>query len=129
MGLVLADDGQFPQEDQSDNQQMEIVPFQTSAQNLNDACFAHLFFDIWIFADVQKDVQGNVEQLILLPDENVEFFQLSLCCDLVLIVVFPPHLNVLAIEQIEPLDLVLEHVDDCLTHLLLGYVFLELTVV
>lgn len=50
-------------------------------------------------------------------------------CDLVFLIVFSPHFDVLAVKQIKPLDLILQHIDNCFSNLLLCDVFLELSVV
>jgi hypothetical protein len=58
-------------------------------------------------ADVVEDVEAHKEQFVLLPDQHIEFFELRLGCDPIILVVAPPHLDVLAVEQVESLDLVL----------------------
>jgi hypothetical protein len=129
LAFILTDNRKFSQKDQCDNEQVKIVSFQTSAQNLNDTCLAHLLFNIGILAYVEQDVQRDEKEFVLLPDENVELFQLRLCCDLIFLIVFSPHFDVFAVEQVEPLNLILQHINDSLSNLLFGDVFLKLSIV
>lgn len=108
---------------------MEVVALQTAGQYLDESCFPHLFFDRRVVADVVEDVETNEEQLVLLPDQHVQLLKLGLGSDPVVLVVAPPHLDVLAVQQVEPLDLVLQHLHDGGPHLVLGEQILKLLVV
>ncbi len=108
---------------------MEIVSFQTSAQYLNDTGLTHLLFNVGVLTDVQQDVQGDKKELILLPDENVEFFQLGFCCNFIFFIVFSPHFDVLTVEQIKALNLVLQDINNSFSDLLFSDIFLKLSIV
>lgn len=108
---------------------MKVVPLQAARQNLHKPHLLHLLLDRWVVTDVVEDVEAHEEQFVLLPDQHIEFFQLRLGCDPIILVVAPPHLDVLAVEQIESLDLVLQHFHDGGAHLVLGQQILELLVV
>lgn len=77
---------------------MEVVPFKASAQDLDDAGFSHFFLDVWVFADIEKNVEGNEKEFVLFPDEDIEFFELSFGSDFVLFIIPAPHFNILTIE-------------------------------
>ena len=108
---------------------MEVVALEAPDEHLHYAKFAHLFLNGGVAADVEKDVEADVEELVLLPDEHVEFFELGTGSDAVVLVIAAPHFDVLAVHQVEPLDLVLEHFHDRQAHLVLRQQVLELAVV
>lgn len=88
--LELADDGQLAQEDQADNQQMEIIPLQTSSQYGHNTNLPHLLLNHRILTDIKQDEQTDEEQLILLPNQYIKFFELRLSTDPILLIIFPP---------------------------------------
>lgn len=108
---------------------MEVVAFEAAGQDLYQSGFAHLFLDGRVVADVVEDVEADEEELVLLPDEHVELFELRFGRDAVVFVVATPHLDILAVEQVEALDLVLEHFDDGCAHFVFGEQILELLVI
>lgn len=86
---------------------MKVVPFKTASQNLYQSGFSHFLFNDWVGADIEENVKTDEKEFVLLPDENIQFFELRSSSDTVIFVVTPPHFDVLAVEQIEPLNLVL----------------------
>ena len=108
---------------------MEVVPLQAPAQYLNDPRFSHLLLNVRVLAYVQQYVQRYEQQLVLLPYQNVQLLQLSFRCNLVFLIIPPPHLNVLAVQQVKPLNLVLHHIYHSFPNLLFSHVLLELSVV
>jgi hypothetical protein len=108
---------------------VEIVSFQTSAQDLNDTGLTHLLLNVGVLTYVQQDVKGNKKELILLPDENVEFFQLGFCCYFIFFIIFSPHFDVLTVEQIKALNLVLQDINNSFSDLLFSDIFLKLSIV
>lgn len=108
---------------------MEVVALQTASEYLHQSSLAHLLLNGRVMADVVEDVETDEEQLILFPDEDVEFLELCLGGDPVVLVVAPPHFDVLAVEQVEALDLVLEDLDDGGPHFVLRQQILELLIV
>lgn len=108
---------------------MKVVPLQTPAEYLHEPRLAHLLLDVGVGADIDEDVEADVEKLVLLPDEDIEFFELGAGADAVGLIVAPPHLDVLAVEEVEALDLVLQDFDDGGADLVFGEQVLELRVV
>jgi hypothetical protein len=108
---------------------MKVVSLEAASEYLHQPSLSHLFFDGRVAADVEENVETDKKEFILFPDENIEFFKLRPGCDSVIFVVASPHLDVLAVEEIESLDLVLEDLHYCDAHFVLGQQFLELLVV
>lgn len=129
MIFVLGNNGQFPEEAEGNDEQMEVVPFEAPGQDLYEPCFSHFFFDGGVGADVEEDVEADEEEFVLFPDEDVEFFELGAGGDAVVFVVAAPHFDVLGVEQVEALDLVFEHFHDGDAHFVFGQQLLELLVV
>lgn len=65
----------------------------------------------------------------MLPDKNVEFFELGAGGDAVIFIVPSPHFDVLGVEQVKPLNLVFKDFHDGDAHFVLGQQLLELLVV
>jgi hypothetical protein len=127
--LILRDDRQLSEESEGDDEEVEVVPFKTADEDLDKTCLSHFFFNGRVRADVKKDVEADEEKLVLLPDQHVQYFELLFGADPVLLVVLAPHLDVLAVEEVEALDLVFEDVHDGDTHFVLGQQLLKLLVV
>jgi hypothetical protein len=108
---------------------VEVVALQAARQDLHQTRLTHLFLNSRVVTDVVEDVETDEEELVLLPDEHVEFFELRFGRDAVVFVVAAPHLDILAVEQVEALDLVLEHFDDGCAHFVFGEQILELLVI
>lgn len=51
----LSDDGEFPEEDKADDEEVEIVAFEASGEDVNYTDFSHFFFDGGVFTDVEED--------------------------------------------------------------------------
>jgi hypothetical protein len=108
---------------------MKIVPLQTPTEYLDKPCLPHLLLNIGVSADIDEDIETNVEKFVLLPDENIEFFELGAGADAVSLIIAPPHFDILAVEEVESLDLVLQYFDDGGADLVFGEQILELRVV
>lgn len=108
---------------------MEVIPFEAASEDTDDAHLPHLLFDGGVLADVEQDQQAHEEQFVLFPDQDVKFLELGLGADLVLIVVLAPQLDVLRVQQVESLDLILQHIDHRFADLMLRHVLLELPIV
>lgn len=98
---------------------MEIVPFQAATQYLHESSLPHLLLYIGVGTDVEEDIEADIEQFILFPDEDIKFLQLRTGSNPIILIVPPPHLDIFAIHEIEPLNLVLQHLDDGCSHLIL----------
>ena len=59
--LIMTNDRKFPQKYQTYNQQMEIIPFKASGENIDNAHFFHFLFNRWILTDIQKNQETNEE--------------------------------------------------------------------
>ena len=99
---------------------MKIVPFQAATQNLHKASFPHLLLNIGVGTDVKQHIEAHIEQFILFPDEHVKFLQLRTGSNPIILIISPPHFDILTIHEIEPLYLVLQHLYDRRSHLILG---------
>ena len=70
----LSDDGEFPEKNKADDEEMEIVAFKAPGENVDNANFSHFLFDCGIFADIEEDEEADKEKFILFPDQNIQFF-------------------------------------------------------
>ena len=66
-GLVITEDRQFLQKVKHYEQQVRVIPFQHIHQLLDDLSVLHLPFDLEVFSQVQKQVEGHKQDLFLLP--------------------------------------------------------------
>jgi hypothetical protein len=108
---------------------VEVVPLEAAAKYLDKTSLPHLLLDGRVGADVEEDVETDIEELILLPDEDIQLLQLRPGRDSIILIVSPPHLDVLAVHKIESLDLVFEDLNDGGSHFVFGEDFLKLLVV
>jgi len=99
---------------------VEVVPFKAANQNLDKSCLSHFLFDSRVGTDVEEDIEANKEELVLLPDEDVENFQLFLCAYSILLIIFPPHFDILAVEQVKTLNLIFKDIHDGDANFVLG---------
>ena len=107
---------------------MEVIPFEAPGQDVDDAYLSHLFLHQRILADVQKDEQADKKKFVLFPYQNVKFFELGFCTDFVFFLIFSPHFDVFAVEEIESLNLMAEDINDGFANLMLGDIRLKLPV-
>jgi len=108
---------------------VEVVPLEAPDKDLHQTRLPHFFLYGRTRADVEEDVETDKEQLVLLPDEHIEDLQFLLGVYPILLIVLPPHLDVLTIEQVKSLNLVLQDIDDGQTHLVLSEQLLKLLIV
>lgn len=116
--LVLAEDAHLPQKQQRDDQQVKVIPLQHSNQQLDDASLLHLLFDGRVLAQVHQNVQRHEKQLVLLTDQQVQLSQLDVRLGIGLPARRLPQLDVLAVADVEPIDLALQHIHAALSHLM-----------
>ena len=108
---------------------MKIVPLKTPDQNLNQPRLPHLLLNGRVRADVEEDVEADEKEFILLPDKHIQDLQLFLGIDPILLIILPPHLDILTVQQIKSLNLVLQHIDNRQSHLILSQQLLKLLIV
>jgi hypothetical protein len=96
---------------------------------LHESSLPHFLLNGWISANVEQHIEADIEKLILLPDENIEFFELRPGCNTIIFIIFAPHFDVLTVHEVKPLDLVLQYFHDSRTHFVLCEYFLKLLVV
>ena len=68
--LVLSEDAELLQEVQHDKQEVRIVPIQHRYQLCNNAPVLHLALDLQILCQVQEQVEGHEEHLLLFLDHD-----------------------------------------------------------
>jgi hypothetical protein len=108
---------------------VKVVALEATGEYLYESCLTHLLLDEGVCTDVEEYIEAHVEKLILLPNEDVQFLELRTGSNAVVLIVATPHLDVLAVHEIEALDLVLEHLDDGGAHLVFRQHLLKLLVV
>ena len=77
---------------------MKVVALETATEDLDDACLAHFFLYGWVFTNIEEYIEGDEKEFVLLPDEDVEFFELGFGGDFILLFIPSPHFNILTIE-------------------------------
>lgn len=69
---------------------MEIISLKTPGEYSNNPNLSHFLLDSRIFTNIKQDQQADEKKFILLPNKNIQFFQLSFGTYFIFLIIFSP---------------------------------------